>query len=188
MTGSWPLILPCGSGRVSARREGAYTVFQAECGGEGLWRISLYGGGRELYLGLLAPDGAGGLALTRRMTRSELSGFAEPEYAAEAGQSGAGARQPEPLEAAPAPREAAPTEQEAASAPREDAPTERETASATREAAAGAPWYSAEDGTLSRFEDGRLLVALPCEGLRLPDWASGVLRRINGREYIVFPR
>ena len=174
MTGSWPLILPCGSGRVSARREGAYTVFQAECGGEGLWRISLYGGGRELYLGLLAPDGAGGLALTRRMTRSELSGFAEPEYAAEAGQSGAGARQPEPLEAAPAPREAA--------------PTERETASATREAAAGAPWYSAEDGTLSRFEDGRLLVALPCEGLRLPDWASGVLRRINGREYIVFPR
>ena len=167
MTGSWPLILPCGSGRVSARREGAYTVFQAECSGEGLWRISLYGGGRELYLGLLAPDGAGGLTLTRRMTRSELSGFTGPEYAAEAGQSGAGSRQPEP-------REAAPTEQEAAPATREDA--------------AGAPWYSAEDGTLSRFEDGRLLVALPCEGLRLPDWASGALRRINGREYIVFPR
>ena len=44
------------------------------------------------------------------------------------------------------------------------------------------------DGTLSRFDGRRLLVALPSENVRVPDWAQGVVQYINGREYVVFPR
>ena len=54
--------------------------------------------------------------------------------------------------------------------------------------AAGELWYSAPDGSLSRFDGERLLVALPSENVRVPEWARGVVRRINGREYVVFPR
>ena len=38
------------------------------------------------------------------------------------------------------------------------------------------------------FDGRRRLVALPSEGVAVPDWAEGVVRRINGREYVVFPR
>ena len=84
MEGSWPIILEgVDCGRVTARREGAYTVFTAEATYAGdLVRISLYGSGREGYLGILAPDGSGDgiLRLRRRFTRSELAGFpGEPE-------------------------------------------------------------------------------------------------------------
>ena len=52
----------------------------------------------------------------------------------------------------------------------------------------GVLWYSSPDGTLSRFDGRRLLVALPSENVRVPDWAQGVVQYINGREYVVFPR
>ena len=87
MEGRWPLILDgveCGF--VTAEKRGAYTVFTARALYTGeLKRISLYGGGVEGVLGVLAPDGEE-VSLTRRFTRSELAAFpAEPEYAAESG-------------------------------------------------------------------------------------------------------
>ena len=130
----------------------------------------LYGGGAEGYLGVLAPDSEG-VALTRRLTRSQLKGFpAEPEFAAEAGLNpDSGPKQP------PEPEKR--TEREQDKGEPETAPPE-----------GGALWYSAPDGTLSRFDGRRMLVALPSENVRVPDWAKGVVQRINGREYVVFPR
>lgn len=172
MEGTWPLRLDgviCGT--VSARSSGAYTVFTASAAYEGdVKRISLYGGGAEGYLGVLAPDSEG-VALTRRLTRSQLKGFpAEPEFAAEAGLNpDSGPKQP------PEPEKR--TEREQDKGEPETAPPE-----------GGALWYSAPDGTLSRFDGRRMLVALPSENVRVPDWAKGVVQRINGREYVVFPR
>ena len=171
MEGTWPLILDgveCGT--VTASRSGAYTVFTARALYSGpLKRISLYGGGNEGPLGVLAPDGDG-VSLTRRMTRSELAAFpAQPEYAAESG-----SRPP----AGPAPEDDAPAAEAQAEGEPEQAPPEPD----------GVLWYSSPDGTLSRFDGQRLLVALPSEGVRVPGWANGVVQRINGREYVVFPR
>ncbi len=76
MEGTWPLILDgveCGS--VTAERRGAYTVFTARAlYTGGVKRISLYGGGAEGYLGVLAPDGDG-VSLTRKLTRSAAGLF-----------------------------------------------------------------------------------------------------------------
>ena len=49
-------------------------------------------------------------------------------------------------------------------------------------------WFEGSDGALAGFDGRRRLVALPSEGVAVPDWAEGVVRRINGREYVVFPR
>ena len=79
MEGSWPIILEgVDCGRVTASREGAYTVFTAEATYAGdLVRISLYGSGREGYLGILAPDGSGDgiLRLRRHSTCSSSPAF-----------------------------------------------------------------------------------------------------------------
>ena len=157
----WPVRIAgreCGT--VSARRRGAYTEYALECADPGRpLRMSLFARGRELYLGVPAPDGRGRASLTRRFTRAELGSFpAEPEYAAEAG----AGPSPEPR-----PQPAKP-------------PTEPEPA------AEG--WRSSSDGTLTRREGGRLMVALPAADVRLPAWAAGIKRRIGAREYVVFPR
>lgn len=178
MEGSWPIILEgVDCGRVTASRDGAYTVFTAEATYAGeLVRISLYGSGREGYLGILAPDGSGDgiLRLRRKFTRSELAAFpSAPEYASAAGGvPPSGGDKPEPDKGTG-------THTDTASGEPETAP------SASGE---GPLWYTAPDGTLSRFDGERLLVALPSENVRVPDWASGVVQRINGREYVVFPR
>lgn len=174
MTGRWPVIIGgTERGSVTAERCGAYTLISAEARAEaGLVRLSLYGAGRELYLGVLAPDGGGLARLRRRFTRSELASFAaEPEYAAPAG-----------LERSPAPGDAAAPAEEA---PAGDVGAEDGAGDGSED---GELWYSAPDGTLSRFDGRRLLVALPAENVRVPAWARGVVRRINGREYVVFPR
>ena len=163
MEGTWPLRLDgveCGS--VTARRSGAYTLFSARALYMGpLKRISLYGPGGEAPLGVLAPDGDG-CALERRLTRRELAALGGAiDYAAESG----GVRRPDPE-----------PENDAGDAEPEAAPEE------------GELWYSSPDGSLSRFDGERLLVALPADRPRVPDWAKGVLRRISGREYVVFPR
>ena len=175
MEGTWPLRLggkECGS--VTASRRGAYTLFTARADWTGgLTRISLYGGGREGVLGVLAPDGEG-VSLRRTLSRSELAAFpAEPEYAAESGASpppgGPGEEEGEP-EGEGAPEAAERTESEAAPP-------------------GGAQlWFEGSDGALAGFDGRRRLVALPSEGVAVPDWAEGVVRRINGREYVVFPR
>ena len=172
MEGIWPVIIDgveCGS--VTASRQGAYTVFSAEATySGGLVRLSLYGSGSEGYLGVLAPDSEGRQKLTRRFTRAQLTGFPDaPEYAARAGSS--------------PPEKPRPDEEPIA--PESDPAAEPDTAPP---GGGDVLWYSSPDGTLSRHDGRLLLVPLPAENVRVPKWAGHVVQRINGREYVVFPR
>lgn len=201
MEGTWPVRIngvECGT--VSARREGAYTLFTAEAVCNGVVRISLYGGGREGYLGVLAPDANGCMTLTRRMTRSALASFpATPEYAAESGQTPPERRDESDESDTDAASTAEPegsceneAQAEAQVKERVEAQTETKMdAEAEPEPAPPAPdtlWYAAPDGTLSHFDGVKHWLAMPSDGVRVPSWAKGVVRRINGREYVVFPR
>ena len=73
-------------GTLAVSREGLTTRFDAKCEDPGtLVRLSVYGGGKEGYLGVMTPEN-GVLTLHRRLTRAALAAFpAEIELAAEAG-------------------------------------------------------------------------------------------------------
>ena len=99
---------------------------------------------------------------------------AEPEAApaSEAGASQAG-------EALPAAAEEAPSAAEPSPEPDAQPPPAGE---------GDTLWFTTPDGALTTFDGQRSLVALPADELRLPRWAAGAERVINGRKYIVFPR
>ncbi len=48
-------------------------------------------------------------------------------------------------------------------------------------------WYARSDGTLTRKEGGRCLVAFPAQGVRLPRGGEFLLRVIDGKQYVIFP-
>lgn len=50
----------------------------------------------------------------------------------------------------------------------------------------GLLWFSTPQGTLTTFDGAQSLVAIPADNAKLSH-ISGLLRVINGREYIVFP-
>lgn len=165
MEGKYPLLIDGReSGELRVTRRGALTLFEAEAeDGGGILRLSVYGGGREGYLGVMSPSGEGRVALRRQLSRAALRDFPEHiEYAAPAG-------------AAPAVTEPEPGP-EPESAPEPDEGPE-----------GGLIWYSSPDGTLSAHDGRRLLVALPADDARVPAWAGDVVRSINGRKYVVFP-
>lgn len=165
MEGKYPLLIDGReSGELRVTRRGALTLFEAEAeDGGGILRLSVYGGGREGYLGVMSPSGEGRVALRRQLSRAALRDFPEQiEYAAPAG-------------AAPAVTEPEPGP-EPESAPEPDEGPE-----------GGLIWYSSPDGTLSAHDGRRLLVALPADDARVPAWAGDVVRSINGRKYVVFP-
>ena len=166
MEGSWPVMFggrEIGSLRAHAR--GAMTVFEAEASDPGgVLRLSVYGGGREGYLGVMSPAGDGRVALRRSLSRAALRGFPERiEYAAPSG------------EAAPAPKPEKPAPEPVSEPEPEPEPED------------GLISYSSPDGTLSAHDGRRLLVALPADDARVPAWAGDVVRYINGRKYVVFP-
>ena len=166
MEGSWPVMFggrEIGSLRAYAR--GAMTVFEADAADPGgVLRLSVYGGGREGYLGVMSPAGEGRVALRRSLSRAVLRGFPERiEYAAPSG------------EAAPAPEPEKPAPEPVSEPEPEPEPED------------GLIWYSSPDGTLSAHDGRRLLVALPADDARVPAWAGDVVRYINGRKYVVFP-
>lgn len=148
------------AGTLQVRAEGLMTEFSGSAadGGE-LVRLSVYGGGREGYLGVMCPDRAGWLTIRRRLSRAAMAGFpGEIEYAAPAGLR---REEPPPERYAPEPE----------SAGDEDM-----------------LWFSTPDGTLTAFDGKRCLVALPASQARLPRGAQALRRLIGGREYVVFPR
>ena len=103
--GVYPLLLDgerAGEVRVSA--EGAWTVFNVKSAMRpGIVRVSVYGDGREGYLGVLAPEGEG-LTLCRRISPGALRAFpGRIEYAGPAGAPCA------PTESETAPEPAPPT-------------------------------------------------------------------------------
>ena len=166
MEESWPVMFggrEIGSLRAHAR--GAMTVFEAEAADPGgVLRLSVYGGGREGYLGVMSPAGEGRVALRRSLSRAALRGFPERiEYAAPSG------------EAAPAPEPEKPAPEPVSEPEPEPEPED------------GLIWDSSPDGTLSAHDGRRLLVALPADDARVPAWAGVVVRYINGRKFVVFP-
>lgn len=166
MEGSWPVMFGGREiGSLRAHERGAMTVFEAEAADPGgVLRLSVYGGGREGYLGVMSPAGDGRVALRRSLSRAALRGFPERiEYAAPSG------------EAAPAPKPEKPAPEPVSEPEPEPEPED------------GLIWYSSPDGTLSAHDGRRLLVALPADDARVPAWAGDVVRSINGRKYVVFP-
>lgn len=169
MEGKYPLLIDGReSGELRVTRREALTLFEAEAeDGGGILRLSVYGGGREGYLGVMSPSGEGRVALRRQLSRAALRDFPEQiEYAAPAGAAPA-VTEPEP---GPEPESAPEPE------PGQDEGPE-----------GGLIWYSSPDGTLSAHDGRRLLVALPADDARVPAWAGDVVRSINGRKYVVFP-
>lgn len=49
-------------------------------------------------------------------------------------------------------------------------------------------WYSAPDGVLTTFDGKRTVIAIPADAPNLPRGAQAVLREIDGRPYLIFPR
>lgn len=159
------------AGTLSVERKGLLTVFDGTAQDTGeLVRLSVYGGGREGYLGVMTPDG-GALHLRRALSKAALRDFpAEIEYAGASG----GAAAPEVEKRQPV-----------MSAEKKD---EEDAAVFDSDGTDDLLWFSAPDGTLSAYDGRRLLVALPAENARVPRGAESALRYIAGREYIVFPR
>ncbi|MEG1789694.1 MAG: hypothetical protein RR230_03445 [Oscillospiraceae bacterium] len=154
-------------GTLKVEKNGLLTVFEAAAMDVGeLMRLSVFGGGAEGYLGVMQPE-KGALALRKKLSRAAMSDFpSEIEYAAPTGE-----------------RQTALPSEPSAQSP--EAPEERP---APSDELCDVLWFSAPDGTLSTFDGRRVLVALPADDPRLPQGTEGVLRRINGGLYVVFPR
>ena len=87
ITGSYPIILDGETtGELSVSREGLFWSFEANCEmRDEIVRLSVYGNGKEGYLGIMEPFGDM-LRLTKKFSRTALKEF--PEYITHAGQNG----------------------------------------------------------------------------------------------------
>ena len=186
---TYPLILDgAQAGTVTVRREGGWTVFDVQCAAaEGVRRVSVYGGGAEGYLGVLAPEN-GAMTLHRRFSRSAMRAFpAHIEYAGYAGQPCTAPEPPEesaPPEKPIPPEEPAPPEE---STPQEEPPQEEP--APNKEAPPALEdvyWYASPDGALVCFDGEHNLIALPVGDARIPEGPGGWQRTIEGRDYVVY--
>ena len=171
-------------GTLAVSREGLTTRFDAKCEDPGtLVRLSVYGGGREGYLGVMTPEN-GALTLRRKLTRAALAVFpAEIEYAAEAGRKSAaperkpeGGQTPEKRAEAAAPLQASfvPNAPAQSAAPR------------PRERAGDIVWRDAGDGSLYTVYKNQPYRAIPMAAWGLPTERMVEKRTINGVEYAIF--
>ena len=179
------------AGRLHVEQQGLYTCMEVSAEArEGLLRIWVQGGGREAYLGVLQPE-EGGLSLRRRLSRRELAAF--PTVIEQASDQrlppkeapGITSASPEPVSfpappagmTVPAPAltpSAGTPEPEPRPEPAPDVVTEPTVLL----------WQARRDGSLVAEEDGHRLLALPAKLRSTPPGAD--LRRIGGREYLVF--
>ena len=203
---TYPLILDgAETGKVTLEREGGWTLFDVRSAMlPGIIRVSVYGEGREGYLGVLAPEGEG-LALRRRVSRSEMRDFpAAIAYAGRAGHpitvwepeadpdpvggetrepqevpecdAAAGEIQPKPVEAPEFAPPPEPVPDPEQSMPEEAPPLPEDVY-----------WYASPDGALVCFDGERNLIALPLGDDRIPEGIGGRRQTIEGREYVVYP-
>lgn len=171
-------------GTLAVSREGLTTRFDAKCEDPGtLVRLSVYGGGREGYLGVMTPEN-GVLTLHRKLTRAALAAFpVEIEFAAEAGRkTAAPERRPEAGQTPekrpePAPAQSAPAAQSAPMAG---------TAPRPRERAGDIVWRDAGDGSLYTVYKNQPYRAIPMAAWGLPTERMVEKRVINGVEYAIF--
>lgn len=229
MEGTYPVLIDgVLAGRLTVSRQGALTAFDVRCRAvPGIVRLSVYGGGCEGYLGVLAPE-EDGLGLHKTFSRNALRGFPQSIESVEpAGM--AAERLPiapqDAVEERSAPQEVPEAECGAncekadcccvclpdkceGTEMRQDGPLPDCAAGcgflcgdAREDEASGAPvcpeadageddlfWYASPDGALVCFDGTRSLIALPLGDERIPasDAFSGVLRNVEGREYMVF--
>ena len=182
-------------GTLAISREGLTTRFDAKCEDPGtLVRLSVYGGGREGYLGVMTPEN-GALTLHRKLTRAALAAFpAEIEFAAEAGRkSAAPERKPEAGQTPEKRAEAAAPVQAAlvSSAPgqnaaRPNAAPMPNAAARPRERAGDIVWRDAGDGSLYTVYKNQPYRAIPMAAWGLPVERMVEKRVINGVEYAIF--
>ena len=147
-------------GTLTVSREGLTTRFDAKCEDPGtLVRLSVYGGGKEGYLGVMTPEN-GVLTLHRRLTRAALAAFpAEIELAAEAGRN--------------------------TSAP--ECRTESgQTPEKRPERAGDIVWRDAGDGSLYTVYKNQPYRAIPMAAWGLPTERMVEKRTIHGVEYAIF--
>ena len=165
MEGLYPVFIDGRAvGKLRIRRAGAMTEFSAETGMlPGIVRISVYGGGREGYLGVLAPEGDG-MSLRKCLSPGAMRDFPTEIDAVE---------------------RAGCTEllRESESAPQTETPPPTLPADTEDEELF---WYSSPDGALVRFDGSRNLIALPLGDPRIPEDGGGRLRQVDGRQYLVF--
>ena len=171
-------------GTLTVSREGLITRFDAKCEDPGtLVRLSVYGGGREGYLGVMTPEN-GALTLHRKLTRAALAAFpAEIEFAAEAGRKTAAPEQ-KPESARP------PEKRTESAAPVQAAPAQpvpmQNTALKPRERTGDIVWRDAGDGSLYTVYKNQPYRAIPMAAWGLPTERMVEKRTINGVEYAVF--
>lgn len=167
MCASYPILYenkPIGT--LKTAQEGLMTVFTAQCTAVcgDMLRLAVYGETDKAYLGLMLPGADGNLHLHKRLTRLERS------------------RLPEPI------LFAADVSWEIPEAPSAAPPEPLEPVLLEQDSTLDVLWFSAPDGTLSTFDGKRSLIAIPADAPQLPRGADGLLREINGRQYLVFPR
>jgi|GEM_PF-271885 len=165
------------AGTLDVAADGLFTVFEASIPGHGGFvRLSVYGGGREGYLGVMQPW-SGGLYLRRRFTRRECAGLpSQIEYAAPSGAADTvreNAAEEHTDDAAPAP---------AGNPAAEAAPST--VALPIPDGAEDLLWFARPDGTLTAFDGRGCIVAIPAQLRRRAPGA--VLRRIGGSVYMLF--
>ncbi len=170
-------------GTLTVSREGLTTRFDAKCEDPGtLVRLSVYGGGREGYLGVMTPEN-GALTLHRKLTRAALAAFpAEIEFAAEAGRkTAAPERKPESGRPPEKRTEAAPAQPALA----QPVPMQN-TGPKPREHAGDVVWRDAGDGSLYTVYKNQPYRAIPMAAWGLPTERMVEKRTINGVEYAIF--
>lgn len=172
MEGNYPIIINgqvCGSLAVS--REGAYTRFCADCEAQGgVIRLSVYGEGREGYLGVPLPR-EGRLWLDKKFSPSAVKAFpAVIDRCGLAGEEAEAAKDDEPV----CEQEPMPEEENCEMPESEEKPEE------------GPFWYAATDGALVSRDGEVEMVALPPEDERVPRGFPGQPRIIEGKEYLVY--
>ncbi len=183
MDESYPILIDGRSAGTLRVRRGLLTEFDARCDDPGrLLRLSVYGGGREGYLGVMEPAGDG-LRLCRRLSRAAMAGFPETvEYAAESGQKPPEAEDEpakptdgpsSPADESPEPADGPPKEPAAADTPLPEPETD-------------VLWYQAGDGTLFTVHGGVHYRAIPVTAWGLPPESAAERRVIDGAEYAVF--
>lgn len=153
-------------GMLETAPDGLMTVFTAQCAAVcgDMLRLAVYGETDKAYLGLMLPGEDGQLHLRKRLSRMERQRLPDPIlFAADVSW--------EIPEAPPAAQPEAPKPEQS-----------------EQDSTLDVLWFSAPDGTLSTFDGKRSLIAIPADAPQLPRGADGLLREINGRQYLVFPR
>ncbi len=159
-------------GSLSVEKRGGYTLFSADCGPvPGIFRLSVYGQGREGYLGVMMPE-HGRLRLEKKLSAWDMREF--PERIEFAGPAGGMEIKEEPKQ---------PPQPPCASQENEPCMAEESMPDMEED---GPFWYAASDGALVSADSGREMLALPLGDKRVPGNIPGESRIIEGKEYLVY--